>query len=217
MLTLLLTNLFFTEFSSSSLQPYVWSQCDDIKLHPAVIKYARKQLLFTPKAGLFASAEQLQIPRYYSPFENLSSADTETFSFDWNAEPAPSTVTDRKISPQNQRGSCQSNGGCSTMEIRPLVVSLCPKSVTLDDDIYLKDEGTHWSNPIGAQLSLSSRPSDISVTSNCKICNNLEQCFVILIRYHVFLLLHCFILPLLSISLTCRTGHQIISRQILQF
>ena len=67
MLTLLLTNLFFTEIYSFSSQPYVWSQCDDIKLHPAVIKYARKQLQFTPRAGLFASAEQLQIPRYYSP------------------------------------------------------------------------------------------------------------------------------------------------------
>ena len=60
----------------------MWSQCDNIKLHPAVIKYARRQLLFTPRAGLFASAEQLQIPRLYSPFENLSSADTETFSLD---------------------------------------------------------------------------------------------------------------------------------------
>ena len=58
---------FFTEIYSSSSQPYVWSQCDDIKLHPAVIKYAHKQPLFTPRAGLFASAEQLQIPRYYSP------------------------------------------------------------------------------------------------------------------------------------------------------
>ena len=96
----------------------MWSQCEDIKLHPAVIKYARKQPLFTPRAGLFASAEHLQIPLLFS-FENLSSADTGTFSFDWNAEPAPSTVTDRKISPQNQRGSCQSNSGCSTMEIRP--------------------------------------------------------------------------------------------------
>ena len=129
------------------------------------------------------------------------------------------------------------------MEIRPLVASLCQKSVTLDDDIYLKDDGTHWSNPIGTQLSLSSRPNNISVTvkfvknicENCKSCKILDQCFVILIRYHVlsfqtdvhplyfdtpqqiFLLLHCFILPLLSISLTCLTGHQIISRQILQF
>ena len=105
------------------------------------------------------------------------------------------------------------------MEIRPLVASLCQKSVILDDDIYLKDDGTHWSNPIGTQLSLSSRPNDISVTvkfvknicENCKICKILEQCFVILIRYHVFLLLHCFILPLLSISLTCLTVHKIIS------
>ena len=47
-------------------------------------------------------------------------------------------VTDRKIYPQNQRASCQSNGGCSTMEIRPLVASLCQKSVTLDDDVFLK-------------------------------------------------------------------------------
>ena len=31
----------------------------------------------------------------------------------------------------------------------PLVALLCQKGVTLDDDIYLKDEGTHWSNPIG--------------------------------------------------------------------
>ena len=67
MLTLLLTNLFFTEIYSFSSQSHVWSQCDNIKLHPAVIKYAHKQPLFTPRAGLFASAEQLQIPRYYSP------------------------------------------------------------------------------------------------------------------------------------------------------
>jgi hypothetical protein len=59
----------FTEIYSSSSQPYVWSQCDDVKLDPAVVKYARKQLLFKPRAGLFASAEQLQIPRYYSLFE----------------------------------------------------------------------------------------------------------------------------------------------------
>jgi len=59
----------FTEIYSSSSQPFVWSQCDDVKLDPAVVKYARKQLLFKPRAGLFASAEQLQIPRYYSLFE----------------------------------------------------------------------------------------------------------------------------------------------------
>jgi hypothetical protein len=38
---------------------------------------------------------------------------------------------------------------------------VCQKSVTLDDNIYLKDDGTHWLNPIGAQLSLLSRPKDI--------------------------------------------------------
>ena len=103
--------------------------------------------MFNPRAVLFASAEQLQIPCYYSPIEDYSSADTDAFSFDWNTEPAPFIVTDRKISPLDQRGSCQSNDGYSTMEFRPLVASLCQKSVTLGDNIYLKDDGTQWSKP----------------------------------------------------------------------
>ena len=123
MLTLLLTNLFHRNFFILFATLCV-SQCDDIKLHSAVFKYASKQILFNPRAILFASAEQLQIPCYDSPIEDYSSADTDAFSFDWNAERAPSIVTDRKISPPDQRGSCQSNDGYSTMEFRPLVASL---------------------------------------------------------------------------------------------
>ena len=95
------------------------SQCDDIKTHPAVFKYARKQLLFTPRAILFASAEQLQIPCYYYPIEDYSSADTDAFSFDWNAEPAPSIVMD---SHDSQRGSSVTSA--SANQVGPIVSML---------------------------------------------------------------------------------------------
>ena len=124
------------------------TDCEQVKLNPAVFRKSISQLKFKPSADLFASSTHHQLPRYYSKDYDPKAVRTNAFSIDWNLESHPYVNPPWSLIPKVLNKV--ENEQVKIMLViphwphadwYPQFQRMHIRSIILEDPIYLDDQG----------------------------------------------------------------------------